>query len=68
MKTKLSTVLLFAITIQLFSQNQNEGYIVEDDKNIIVEISNYSVPLKINRVSSQYQISWKFSPKVMEAE
>lgn len=57
MKTKLSIVLLFAITIQLFSQNQNEGYIVEDDKNIIVEISNYSVPLKINRVSSQYQIN-----------
>ncbi|GIQ60065.1 hypothetical protein ACHRVW_17135 [Flavobacterium collinsii] len=57
MKTKLSIVLLFAITIQSFSQNQNEGYIVEDDKNIIVEISNYSVPLKINRVSSQYQIN-----------
>ncbi len=58
MKTKFSIVLLFAITIQLFSQNQNEGYIVEDDKNIIVEISNYSVPLKINRVSSQDQINY----------
>lgn len=58
MKTKFSITLLFAVTIQLFSQSQNEGYIVEDEKNITVELSNYNIPLKINKVTSQDQINY----------
>ena len=58
MKTKSLIILLFLLTLKIFSQSGNEGYIVEDNKNISVELSIYNIPLKINKVNSQDQIDY----------
>ncbi|MDQ8013090.1 MAG: hypothetical protein REI96_11620 [Flavobacterium nitrogenifigens] len=59
MKINFLLLLIFlSTTIKIFAQNENEGYIVEDNKNILVKLSNYQIPVKINRVNSQDQIDY----------
>ncbi|MCP2025949.1 hypothetical protein L1276_001089 [Flavobacterium sp. HSC-32F16] len=58
MKINFLLSLFLLITIRIYSQNANEGYIVEDNKKILVVLSNYKIPVKINKVDSQNQIDY----------